>query len=106
MIPPQGHSLSPSRQRFLERLTEISVKAAARDYYIRWAESWTKARGHHSSQLTQEWFDALGRSSSIADWQLRQAIDAVRILACDIMKIDWPPKRPMSTGAHALPASA
>jgi integron integrase len=81
--------MSPARIQFIQRLTETRIKPAAHDYYIRWAESWTKARGHHSAQRTQEWFDALGRSSSIADWQMRQAIDAARILARDILKIGW-----------------
>jgi len=91
---PPGHnpndpSPSPARLQFLQRLSEKHIKPAAHEYYVRWAESWTKARGHHSAQRTQEWFDALGRSSSIADWQMRQAIDAALILACDIMKIEW-----------------
>jgi hypothetical protein len=84
---PDDLSLSPARLKFIQRLKMLPIKPAAHDYYIRWAESWIKACGHHSAQRTQEWFDALGRSSSIADWQLRQAIDAARILACDIMKI-------------------
>ena len=84
-----GKNISKARNRFTQRITALPIKPAAHEYYIRWAESWTKARGHHSAQRTQEWFDALGRSSSIADWQLRQAIHAARILACDIMKIEW-----------------
>jgi hypothetical protein len=88
---PADLSLSPARLKFIQRLKMIPIKPAARDYYIRWAESWTKACGHHSARRTREWFDALGRSSSIADWQLRQAIDAARILACDIMNIQWAP---------------
>lgn len=86
---PRDSQPSPARLQFIQRLTDTRIKPTAHDYYIRWAESWTKARGHNSAQRTQEWFDALGRSSSIADWQMRQAIDAARILACDIMKIDW-----------------
>lgn len=86
---PSDPQPSLARLQFIARLAEIPIKSAAHDYYIRWAESWTKARGHHTAQRTQEWFDALGRSSSIADWQLRQAIHAARILACDIMKIEW-----------------
>ncbi|MFN4874792.1 MAG: hypothetical protein ACK5JP_13385, partial [Akkermansiaceae bacterium] len=89
MSSPHEPHTSPARQQFIERLTAIHIKPATHNYYIRWAESWTKARGHHSTQRTQEWFDALGRSTSVADWQLRQAIDSARILACDIMKIDW-----------------
>jgi integron integrase len=80
---------SPLRQHFLLRLETVSIKPAARDYYIRWAESWTKARGHQSAGRTQAWFDTLGRSAHLADWQFRQAVDAARILACDILAIPW-----------------
>ena len=44
---------------------------------------------HRSTERTQAYFDALGRSASIADWQFRQAVDAARILACDILAIPW-----------------
>ena len=81
---------SPLRQRFLQRLDSKSIRPAAREYYVRWAESWTKGRGHQSPERTKEFFDALGRSASIADWQFRQAVDAARILAYDVLAI---PKR-------------
>jgi integrase len=80
---------SPLRQRFLHRLETASIKPAARDYYVRWAESWTKARGHQSPERTQAYFDALGRSAHLADWQFRQAVDAARILSCDVLAISW-----------------
>jgi integron integrase len=81
--------LSPARRKFLQRISTLPIKPAARDYYVRWAESWTKARGHQSAERTQAYFDALGRSASIADWQFRQAVDAARILACDVLAIPW-----------------
>jgi integron integrase len=68
---------------------EIPVKQTARDYYVRWAESWTKARGNRSPEATLNFFDALSRSTSIADWQHRQAVDAVRILAVDVLALPW-----------------
>ncbi len=43
-------------------IASLPIKSAARDYYVRWAESWIKARGHHSPERTQTFFDALGRS--------------------------------------------
>ena len=82
-------AISPNRQRFLQRISQLPIKPAARDYYIRWAETWTKARGHQSPTRTQEYFDALGRSAQVADWQFRQAVDAARILACDVLALPW-----------------
>lgn len=84
-----GQNISPARMKFLQHIAALPIKPAARDYYVRWAEAWTKARGHQSPERTRAFFDALGRSSSIADWQFRQAVDAARILACDILTIPW-----------------
>ena len=67
-------TISPNRDRFLQRIAQLPIKPAARDYYPRWAESWTK--GHQSPERTQAYFDALGRSAHLADWQFRQAVDA------------------------------
>ena len=90
MTPGSSTStLSPARQEFIRRIAELSIKPVARDYYVRWAESWTKARGHQSPERTQAYFDALGRSAHVADWQFRQAVDAARVLACDVLAIPW-----------------
>lgn len=82
-------SISPARQKFIQRIAVLPIKPAARDYYVLWAESWTKARGHQSPERTQAYFDALGRSAHLADWQFRQAVDAARVLACDVLTIPW-----------------
>jgi len=84
-----GKNISQARHRFIQRITALPIKPTARDYYIRWAESWTKARGHQSPERTHAYFDALTRSTHLADWQFRQAVDASRILACDVLAIPW-----------------
>jgi integron integrase len=80
---------SPVRKQFLQVLAATSIRPTAHEYYARWAEAWTKARGHRSAERTQAYFDALGRSTHLADWQFRQAVDAARILACDVLVIPW-----------------
>jgi len=86
---PSGKNVSPARRKFLQRIAALPVKPTTHVYYVHWAESWIKARGHQSAERTQAWFDALTRSTRLADWQFRQAVAAARILACDVMKIDW-----------------
>ena len=63
--PSDGRPESPARQYFLQRLDALAIKPAARDYYVRWAESWTKARGNRSAAATSAFFDALGRSTHL-----------------------------------------
>src|SRR6478735_11234179 len=86
---PSGDHVSAARRKFIQRLAALPIKPAAHDYYVRWAEAWTKARGHQSAERTQAYFDALGRSAHLTDWQFRQAVDAARILACDVLAIHW-----------------
>jgi integron integrase len=81
--------MSPARQEFILRVERLAIKPAARDHYLRWAETWTKARGHQSAERTQAYFDTLGRAAHLADWQFRQAVDAARILACDVLTLSW-----------------
>ena len=80
-IPSDGLPVSPVRQHFLQHLVALAIKPTAHEYYVQWAEAWTKVRGHSSVDATTAFFDALGRSTHIEDWQFRQAVDAVYIPA-------------------------
>jgi hypothetical protein len=60
-LPPDGSAASPARLAFLQRLEARAIRPAARDYYVRWAEAWTKAHGQRSTDTTTAFFDALGR---------------------------------------------
>ena len=87
--PSDGQPVSPIRQQFLQRLVALAIKPTTHEYYVQWAEAWTKARGNRSTDATSAFFDALGRSTHLADWQFRQAVDAVHILAHDILALPW-----------------
>lgn len=96
---------SANKRKFIERIQNIPIKASAHAYYIRWAEEWTKALGHQSEDRSQAYFDALGRSTHLADWQFRQAVHAAQILANDVMHIAWAETfdwQGLSDQAHAL----
>jgi hypothetical protein len=86
---PDGSAATPARLNFLQRLESIAIRPAAREYYVRWAETWIKAHGNRSPEATSAYFDALGRSTHLADWQFRQAVDAARILACEVLALPW-----------------
>jgi len=82
-ISSDGQPASPARQRFLQRLTALAIKPSTHDYYVQWAEAWTKIRGYRSADATTTFLYALGRSTHLEDRQFRQAVDAVYILAHD-----------------------
>lgn len=77
------------RERFVERITALNFPAKTHPYLTRWAKSWLKARGHLSAEKTNAYFDALSRGSRLADWQFNQALTAARILAEDLLELDW-----------------
>ena len=87
--PSDGQHPSPTRLLFLQRLKALTIKPTTHEYYVQWAEAWTKARGNRSADATSAFFDALSRSTHLADWQFRQAVSAVRILACEILALQW-----------------
>ncbi len=81
--------MSPKRLAFINCLKRLSTKPEAEEHYIRWAEQWTKARGHESPERTTQYFEALSKGTSIIDWQYRQAVEAAHILAVDVMQLPW-----------------
>jgi integron integrase len=83
------NNIPEARRKFIQIIDFLPIRDAARNYYVSWAESWTKARGHQSPERTHAYFDALGRSAHITDWQFRQAVHAARILSCDVLSLPW-----------------
>ena len=81
------NSLLPAS--FFQRLDARHIPSKARPYLQRWAELWTKADGPASPERTSAFFDGLGRSTGVADWQFRQALQAVRILAAECLALPW-----------------
>ncbi|HEX5790943.1 MAG TPA: phage integrase N-terminal SAM-like domain-containing protein, partial [Luteolibacter sp.] len=76
-------------ERLTKRLEQLGIPPKVSPYYLRWAETWMKALGHQSAERNRAWFEALGRSPNLSDWQFRQAVDAARILAHDVLALSW-----------------
>lgn len=86
---PSSEKISPKRRAFLRCLEREHVVEKARPHYLRWAGQWIRARGHESEARSRAYFEALGRSDRLLDWQFRQAVDAARILAREVLFVDW-----------------
>lgn len=80
---------SPKRHAFMVCLERERVAEKAHLHYVRWAEQWLKAKGNESEQRTRDYFDAMCSGNQLADWQFRQAVEAARILAADVLKLPW-----------------
>ncbi len=57
--------------------TDASVTEKARPHLDRWVSRWHQAGGEESATATMEFFQELGRSPTLQDWQFRQAVQAV-----------------------------
>jgi integrase len=95
-------------ETYNHHLAAAGVRDHALPYCHHWASLWTKADGPASPERTQAFFDALGRSTGIAEWQFHQALKAVRILAHDALTLPWAadfPWNSLADQARALPPS-
>lgn len=57
--------------------TDPSVPEKARPHLARWVSRWRHAGGEESATATMEFFEELGRSPTLQDWQFRQAVQGV-----------------------------
>ena len=58
--------------------TDTSVPEKARPHLARWVSQWRREGGDESPAATTAFFEELGRSPTLRDWQFRQAVQAVQ----------------------------
>jgi integron integrase len=79
----------PWLDAFWARLDAEHFRPSARPHLFRWARAWVTDHDHHSPESVTGYFSKLGRMTMLADWQFRQAVEAVRILARDVLRLPW-----------------
>ena len=79
----------PWLEAFWARLDAEHVHPNARPHLFRWARAWVADADHSSPESVTGYFSKVGRMTKLADWQFRQAVDAVRMLARDVLKLPW-----------------
>ena len=82
-------------------------------WYVKRVEEFIKL--HPDTPLTQQnnksvesYLDKLGRNFRLEDWQFKQAVDALRILFVDVLRVEWANEFPWGEwmeSATALPQS-
>lgn len=78
---------------------KISMRKGYNKNNIRWltirAEAYLKETDkkivQHQASDVFSYLDALGRNSNVQAWQFTQAVEAVRILTCDVLRMPWAP---------------
>ena len=94
---------SPSRSQdavakfwdsYLEVLINHGIKSTSTRWYVKRVEQYIafypeERLARHAPQHVTGFFTGLGRNSKLKDWQFRQAVDAIRILFCEFLRVDW-----------------
>lgn len=79
---------------YLEKTAQNNVPAKARRWYVKHVEEYIKANSglklsQHLPSNVEEFLQELGRNNHLADWQFKQAVDALKILFVDFIRPDW-----------------
>ena len=81
-------------RRFHQKTIAYHVPPPARPWYQRHVEHYISAHPElrlaaHSSDTVSSYLDDLGRQGKLRDWQFRQAVEALKILFCEMVKVPW-----------------
>ena len=85
---------------YINVLIEQKVNEKVRRWYVKRVEQYIQyfpdeRLRKHTAQHVVGFFTEIGREGSLADWQFRQSVDAIRILFCSLLKfelcssVDW-----------------
>lgn len=96
---------------YVQKTKQYTVSTKSVHWYVKHVERYIKAHPglrlvHHTQQNLTQYLEDLGRTGRLADWQFRQAVDALRILFVDLVHAPWAaefPWRYWADSATALP---
>ena len=80
--------------RYVKLLQKHKVKNTSAHWYVKRVEQYIehypdlRLQRHTSAQVT-DYLAMLGKNSALMDWQFTQIADAIRILFCDLLAVDW-----------------
>jgi len=107
----QKEKISRFWDNYAEKTKRYKIPATSTRWYVKHVERYIKAHpelrlAHHTEHELTQYLDDLGRTGKMADWQFKQAVDALRILFVDIVRAPWAanfPWRYWEDSATALP---
>ena len=88
----QQDAVSRFWENYIEILVTQGVKDTVRRWHVKRVEQYIayypdERLASHTPQHVTKFFKELGRNSRLKDWQIRQAVDAIRILFCDFLNL-------------------
>jgi integron integrase len=107
----QKEKISRFWDNYVQKTKSYNLPGGSVRWYVKHAERYIKAHpgrrlAHHTAQNLSDYLNDLGRTGRLADWQFKQALDALRILFVDMVRTPWAatfPWRFWSDATTALP---
>ena len=80
--------------QFIDILRDQGVKGESAHWYVMRAEHYLAAfpgqrLADHSAFSLTECFQLLGRKNQLKSWQFQQAVDAIQISLCQMVRLSW-----------------
>jgi integron integrase len=81
-------------ERYIDILKLFRVPAKAHPWYRKHVQVFiSKFPGvrlqAQTAENVQRWFEILSNQPNLSDWQLQQRVDALRLLFCRLLELDW-----------------
>ncbi len=88
--PPSGDSEPSEWQQYVDLLkTKPDIPSQCWPHFSRWVRGWQAGGAASSADATRRHFEELGRRTGIADWQYRQAVQAVALWCQHLGDHSW-----------------
>jgi len=100
-------------ENFISKTQLYKVPPKSVRWYVKRVEEFIKLHpdtplNQHNNKSVESYLGKLGRNPHLEDWQFKQAVDALRILFVDVLRVEWANEFPWEEwmeSATALPHS-
>ena len=107
----QQESIDRFWDNYISKTKSYNVPEKSVRWYIKHVERYIHAHpglrlARHTTQTLSDYLDDLGRTKGVADWQFKQAVEALRIVFVELLRAPWAEAFPWgdwTDSATALP---
>lgn len=80
--------------KYVLQLKKRAIKKSVEPWYIIHVEQYTKSipnlkLRYHTAENLNQYFSLIGRNKEVEGWQFYQQVEALEILFCDVLNVDW-----------------
>ena len=80
--------------KYIEKTKAYTKKSTVSRWYVKRAEQYIRAHGNitlaqHTPEVVKDYLNMIGGNQKLEDWQIRQIVDALKILFVDMVRPAW-----------------